>query len=121
MPREQIIDRLPRRIDWVRFQELKREWGVSLRALVYRARNLGLLSEASYRRANQQLSMWGRPEPGDLGVAEAPQLMGLARKVMVDAGIDFSAVMAAGGLVGQPAELVLKAASEEKPRLSFTT
>lgn len=121
MPREQIIDRLPRRIDWGKFQELKREWGVSLRALVYRARHLGLLSEASYRRANQQLSIWGRPEPGDLGAAEAPQLMGLARKVMVDAGIDFDAVMAAGGLVGEPAELVLRAAAEEKPRLSFAT
>ena len=120
MPRAQIIDRLPRRIDWGKFQELKREWGVSLRALVYRAHYLGLLSEASYRRANQQLSKWGRPEPGDLGAAEAPQLMGLARKVMIDAGIDFTAVMAAGGLVGEPAEMVLKAASEERPRLSLT-
>ena len=119
MPREQLIDRLPRRIDWAKFQELKREWGVSLRALVYRARYLGVLSEASYRRANQQLSTWGRPEPGDLGAAEAPQLMGLARKVMVDAGIDFDSVMAAGGLVGEPAELVLRASVEEKPRLSL--
>ena len=117
MPREHIVDRLPRRIDWVKFQELKREWGVSLRALVYRAHYLGVLSEASYRRANQQLSMWGRPEPGDLGAAEAPQLMGLARKVMIDAGIEFDAVMAAAGLVGEPAELVLRAASEDKPRV----
>lgn len=117
MPREQLIDRLPRRIDWAKFQELKREWGVSLRALVYRARYLGVLSEASYRRANQQLSAWGRPEPGDLGAAEAPQLMGIARKVMVDAGIDFDSVLAAGGLVGEPAELVLRASVEEKPRL----
>ncbi|WGY01804.1 XRE family transcriptional regulator [Nocardioides sp. QY071] len=121
MPREQIIDLLPRRIDWARFHELKRSWGVSLKALVYRARHLGVLSEASYRRANQQLSIWGRPEPGDLGVAEAPQLLGIARRVMIDAGIDFDDVMAAGGLVGQPAELVLSAAAEEKPRLPVSS
>ncbi|GAC1381344.1 MAG: XRE family transcriptional regulator [Marmoricola sp.] len=117
MPRDQIIDLLPRRIDWAKFHELKREWGVSLKALVYRAKYLGVLSEASYRRANQQLSIWGRPEPGDLGAAEAPQLMGIARTVMTEAGINFDRVMEAGGLVGQPAALVLSAAVEEKPRL----
>lgn len=57
MPRDQTVDQLPSRIDWPTFHELKRHWGASLRALVYRAHGLGKLSDASYRRANQQLSI----------------------------------------------------------------
>ena len=61
MPAAEIGPLLPRRIDWRAFHELKRDCGVSLRALVFRAHALGNLSQASYRRANQQLSMWGLP------------------------------------------------------------
>lgn len=117
MPREEIIDSLPKRIDWPAFHALKQHWGVSLRALVYRAHNLGVLSEASYRRANQQLSIWGLPEPGSLGLAESPQLLTLARQVMVENGIDFDNVMAAGRISDEVKELVIRVATEEMPRV----
>lgn len=117
MPRDEIIDSLPRRIDWSAFHELKRHWGVSLRALVYRSHALGVMSEASYRRANQQLSMWGRPEPGPLGLAESPQLLALAREVMVENGIDFDSVMAAGRISEVVKDLVIRGATEERPRV----
>lgn len=38
MPRDENIDQLPRRIDWRRIHDLKRHWGVSLKALISRAK-----------------------------------------------------------------------------------
>lgn len=119
MPQDEIIDDLPRRIDWPAFHELKRHWGVSLRALVFRAHTLGRLSDASYRRANQQLAVWGIPEPGPLGPAETPQVLGLARKVIVDSGFDFGDILAAGRVAPEVGEAVMAAASTERPRLQL--
>ncbi len=119
MPRDEIIEDLPRRINWPAFHELKRHWGVSLRALVYRAHSLGRLSEASYRRANQQLSAWGHPEPGPLGPAESPQVLGIARQLITDGGYDFEGIMAAGRIAPEVAEAVMDAASTVRPKLRF--
>ncbi|GAA2386919.1 XRE family transcriptional regulator [Gordonia cholesterolivorans] len=119
MPRDEIIDDLPRRIDWPTFHDLKRHWGVSLRALVFRAHTLGRLSDASYRRANQQLSIWGFPEPGPLGPAESPQVLGMARQLITDSGYDFADIMAAGRVAPEVAESVMDAASNDRPKLRF--
>jgi Zn-dependent peptidase ImmA (M78 family) len=45
---------------------LKRRWGVSLQALVRRARDLGTITERQYLYLNKQISKrgWGRHEPG---------------------------------------------------------
>ena len=120
LPRCEIFDQLPGRIDWPRFHTLKRHWGVSLRALVFRAHALGTLSAASYRRANQQLSIWGLPEPGDLGPAESPRLLGLARQLIVAGGVNFENVLAAGRISAEVAEEVIRAASDPKPKIEFT-
>lgn len=119
MPRDEIIDQLPRRIDWPTFHALKRHWGVSLRALVLRAHALGVLSEASYRRANQQLSMWGLPEPGHLGPAESPQLLGLARQLLIDNGVDFDGVLVQGRIAVDVTNEVIAAGSEERLRIQL--
>ena len=66
-PAAEIVDELPRTIDWVALQKLKRRWGLSLRALVVRARTLELFNENTYRRALRQLAGFGLPEPGSLG------------------------------------------------------
>lgn len=120
MPHDEIVNDLPRRIDWPVFHDLKRHWGVSLRALVYRAHSLGRLSEASYRRANQQLSIWGYPEPGALGPAESPQLLGMARQVITESGYDFDQILTAGRVASDIAEAVIQAASTPgRPQLRF--
>lgn len=119
MPAAEIIDQLPRRIDWTRFHDLKRTWGVSLKALVYRAHTLGVMSDATYRRGNQQLAVWGQPEPGDLGLAESPRLLGMVRQVLEDNDIDFDGVLARGGIVGDVAGQIVAAGSAEKPRIQF--
>lgn len=119
MPREQILEQLPRRIDWQAFHDLKKHWGVSLRALVYRAHRLGRLSDASYRRANQQLASWGLPEPGSLGPAESPQLLGRARQLLIDNGVDFEAVLAQGRLAVEVIDEVISAGATDRPQLQF--
>ena len=77
------------------------------------------MSDASYRRANQQLSMWGLPEPGPLGRAESPTLLGMARDLMIESGIDFDAVLASGRVATEVTEQVIQAASEDRPRLAI--
>ncbi|MCC6498537.1 MAG: ImmA/IrrE family metallo-endopeptidase [Propionibacteriaceae bacterium] len=119
MPREEILNQLPHRIDWPKFHALKKHWGVSLRALVFRAHALGRLSDASYRRANQQLSTWGHPEPGALGAAESPQLLGLARRMLLDSGVNVAEVFAQARLAAEVTDQVMEAGSDERPRLTF--
>lgn len=119
MPRDEIFDQLPTRIDWPIFHELKRYWGVSLRALVYRAHSLGRLSESSYRRANQQLAIWGLPEPGSLGPAETPQLLGMALDLLAANGISFDEILKEGRMAVEVTETVVAAGSRSRPQLRF--
>jgi Zn-dependent peptidase ImmA (M78 family)/transcriptional regulator with XRE-family HTH domain len=119
MPRDEIFGQLPRRIDWPVFHDLKRKWGVSLRALVYRAHKLDRLSQASYRRANQQLSIWGFPEPGSLGPAESPKLLGAALELMDANGIDFDEVLAQNRIDHDVSRAVIAGGSENRPHLNL--
>lgn len=48
--RESILPRLPGRVDPRRLAELARVWGVSVRSLLCRCRETGLLSDAGARR-----------------------------------------------------------------------
>lgn len=84
MPADVIARELPRRMSWPAYFDLKIRWRVSLQALLYRARALGVLSPDAYQRAQIHLSRnWGRStEPIDLGPAELPTLLGRALALM---------------------------------------
>jgi len=77
MPAENIATELPTKLDWPTFLRLKQTWGVSIAALLYRAKVLRVISEPTYRRAVTYMSKrnWRNEEPGDLGPAEQPTLM----------------------------------------------
>jgi Zn-dependent peptidase ImmA (M78 family)/transcriptional regulator with XRE-family HTH domain len=81
MPADQMIDCLPRRPpsggDWQRLFELRQRWGVSVAAILYRARELDVLPEAGFRRAMTRLTALGlRHHDGDtLGEPEKPALL----------------------------------------------
>ena len=79
-PADEIADELPRRADWERLITLKRRWGMSIAALLYRSRELGILRDVTYRNAMMTMSSrgWRIDEPGDLGQPEAPNLFGQA-------------------------------------------
>lgn len=78
MPRDAIEDRLPRQhVDWLELIMLKREWGVSLQALLYRARQLGVMTPTAYESAMKTMARkgWRKAEPGDVGTPEQPDLL----------------------------------------------
>lgn len=64
---------------WTGLRQLKRRWGLSLQAIVYRARQLNLLNAAEYRRLNKQIAVrgWKTEEP-DEPPPEQPELLGEA-------------------------------------------
>lgn len=55
-PATEIGDQLPRRVDFKALEQISHEWGVSLKSLVYRSREIGAISDASARRAYQRLN-----------------------------------------------------------------
>lgn len=118
-PADQVIEDLPRNLDWDTFHTAKRRWGVSLRALVYRAHTLGLLSGSAYRRANIALSSWGTPEPGPLGPPESPSLLGAAVALLAEHGVTTAELAGHCGVPEEFVEMVVAAATDTRPKLGL--
>ena len=55
-PSEEITPILPPRLDFKKLGELSVQWGVSVDSLLRRCREVGTVSEASYRRSHQRLT-----------------------------------------------------------------
>lgn len=92
LPTEEIHDLLPTsmgRSSWTTFFKLKEQWGVSVGALLFRARQLGRLSDVSYRNAMIRMSQqgWRRHEPGAITSIEQPSLMPRALELLETVGI----------------------------------
>lgn len=89
LPADAIAGELPARGDWERLMHLKLTWGVSMQALMYRARTLGVMSESAFRRAMTQVSTfgWRTGEPGDLGAPERPELLRRALALLDQQGV----------------------------------
>jgi Zn-dependent peptidase ImmA (M78 family)/transcriptional regulator with XRE-family HTH domain len=119
MPAEQIIDDLPRRVDWEQLHAAKRRWGTSLKALVFRAHTLGVMSEGSYRRANVALSAQGNPEAGALGPPESPALLGAAAALLDKHGVSVEQLADAARLPFRQVADVIAAGSDRRPRLQL--
>jgi Zn-dependent peptidase ImmA (M78 family) len=93
MPADQIRDLLPATMGgnvWQTLGRLKEQWGVSIQALLYRARWLGRLSDVSYRNAMTTISArgWRRNEPGLITAIEQPSLLPRAVELLAQEGID---------------------------------
>lgn len=93
MPADQIRDLLPVTMGgnvWRTLGQLKEQWGVSIQALLYRARWLGRLSDVSYRNAMTTISArgWRRNEPGLFTSIEQPSLLPRAVELLAQGGID---------------------------------
>lgn len=99
MPAAQIRDFLPATMGgnvWVTLAKLKERWGVSMQALLYRARRLDRLGDVSYRNAMTTISArgWRRDEPGLITTIERPSLLPKALELLDQEGIGEAAVMA---------------------------
>jgi Zn-dependent peptidase ImmA (M78 family)/transcriptional regulator with XRE-family HTH domain len=120
MPADQVAADLPSRLDWDRLHAAKRRWGTSLRALVYRARTLGVMSETVARRANIALAQHGNPEAGPLGPPERPTLLGNAADLLAGNHVELEDLAAAARLPLPQVTDVINAGSDPRPRVSFT-
>src|SRR5690606_2787439 len=63
-------------IDWKEIYLLKHEYGLSMAGILYRCKDLGILSEEKYKRLCIEFSSkgWRKQEPGDPYPAERTQL-----------------------------------------------
>jgi Zn-dependent peptidase ImmA (M78 family)/transcriptional regulator with XRE-family HTH domain len=119
MPGDEISAELPRRLDWQRLHRVKRRWGVSLKALLYRSRKLGVIGESTYRTGMITLSQWGDPEPGDLGPREGPVLIRKAVEVLADVGVGLDTLADYTGLPTEIIDEIIRAAESARPRLEL--
>jgi Zn-dependent peptidase ImmA (M78 family)/transcriptional regulator with XRE-family HTH domain len=92
MPAAEIRDMLPAIMGgsvWVTLAKLKEHWGVSMQALLFRARRLGRLGDVSYRNAMTTISArgWRRDEPGLVTAIEQPSLLPKAVELLLHEGI----------------------------------
>jgi Zn-dependent peptidase ImmA (M78 family)/transcriptional regulator with XRE-family HTH domain len=89
MPAEEVDPWLPRssgQLDLL--EDGSTIWGVSMQALLFRARTLGTLSEDAYRRTMRRMSAagWRTKEPVEIGPPEIPSLLRLAVTALPEAG-----------------------------------
>lgn len=92
MPASEINNLLPTAMNrgaWANLAKLKEQWGVSIQALLFRARRLGRLSDVSYRNAMITLSTrgWRRNEPGLITAIEQPSLLPRAVELLENEGV----------------------------------
>lgn len=121
MPADAIRDDLPRRADWERLAALKREWGVSIAALLKRAQTLGKMDPAAYTQAMKTLSArgWRKREPVDLGPAEQPVLLTKALDIARNHGVTLEALAAEHGLPLTDLRKVLERSLDPRPRVEL--
>lgn len=116
-------DVLPSRLDsggWARLAELKRTWGISMSALLYRARTLRIMSEDTHRNAMKLMSArgWRATEPGDreMGPPESPLLIERAlKRIEVEKGLTTLDVIREAHLPVQDALDIVRAATDHRP------
>lgn len=99
MPAHQIREHLPTAMGGnacAALAKLKEQWGVSIQALLYRARRLGRLRDVSYRNAMTTISSrgWRRSEPGQVQILEQPSLLPRALDLLEAEGFSDIALIA---------------------------
>ncbi|MEU3051787.1 helix-turn-helix domain-containing protein [Streptomyces griseus] len=90
LPENELRDLLPSKADWRSLAALKEAYGVSLQALLYRSRALGVMSDVTYRNAVAYLSSkgWRRREPGEMPAVEQPSLYPKAVEILQSVGMN---------------------------------
>jgi len=121
-PAAELSEQLPRvmnRRAWAALAQLKEDWGMSIQALLYRARELGCLSEVSYRNAMGTITArgWRRNEPGVITRIEQPSLLAKATEILVQEGHALETLAVEGGAPERLFEMVTARSPERTGRL----
>lgn len=98
-PADVITPRLPSRLDIASLERLGREWGVNIESLIYRCKEVGAVSDATYRRAFQRLNQLRQTnlyqrDPVDGHPGEQPALLRSAFALAEQHGLTRSALAA---------------------------
>ncbi|MFJ2367882.1 ImmA/IrrE family metallo-endopeptidase [Microbacterium sp. NPDC087665] len=93
MPEDELWPLLPTAMNaraWDTLGALKEQWGVSIQALLFRARRLGSISDVTYRNAVITLTQrgWRRQEPGLISATEQPSMLPRSVELLDSAGIE---------------------------------
>jgi Zn-dependent peptidase ImmA (M78 family)/transcriptional regulator with XRE-family HTH domain len=120
-PTSEIADLLPSRVDWKRLVDLKATWGISIQALLFKARTIRVMPEHTYRRAVTELNQrgWRTKEPGDDGQAEEPIMLRRAIAMLEEQGRNIDDLAQESRLSVETIELI--AVPEERPALDIPT
>jgi Zn-dependent peptidase ImmA (M78 family)/transcriptional regulator with XRE-family HTH domain len=87
-PRDAIRDALPSRMDFNAMFRLGERWGVSVRMLIYRSQELGLVSESTARRAYIRLAQTEQPpRPIRMHSGEVPSMLRAAFELAETRGL----------------------------------
>lgn len=127
LPESVARELLPSRLDpagWSRLAELKRTWGISMAALLYRARALRVLSPDAYQAAIRYMSSrgWRKQEPGDreMGAPEAPLLLERSvRRAAIEAEMSVEDLVDAAHLPLEDLLGLLEAAVDDRPTIEL--
>lgn len=93
MPAAELGDLLPKAMNarsWDVLGSLKEQWGVSIQALLFRARRLGNIGDVTYRNAVVTLTQrgWRRNEPGLISTVEQPSMLARSTELLDEAGVN---------------------------------
>lgn len=117
MPRGAMLDVLPRRFDLGAYGKLKQDWGVSIAALLYRARSLGVLSESAYRRSVMVMRRkYGNDEPYPIASLEVPRLLAVACGLIEQSGVPLEVLADSAALTTDQVRQ-LAVLDEQKPKV----
>lgn len=96
LPAAEVAPLLPAKADWTALGHLKATWGVSLQALLFRAKQLGAMTHVTYRNAMTTVSArgWRRREPGAQPGIEQPSLLARAVELLAEEGTSWEQVAA---------------------------
>jgi len=108
MPANMMLAELPERFDLRRLAQLSERWGVSIKSLVYRSKELGIISDSTARRAYIRLEQLASnptvaPRPVRLFPGEVPAMLSQAVELAATRGVTI--VTLAAELAWKPAHL----------------
>ena len=101
--------------------ELKATWGISMQALLFKARALRVMPEHTYRRAVTELNQrgWRTKEPGDDGRTEEPIMLRRAIAMLEQQGRTMSDLSDESRMSIETIEMI--AVPDERPTLDIGT
>ena len=121
LPAKEVTSQLPTAADWDTLADLKVTWGVSVAALLRRARTLGVMPEGAYVQALKTMSTrgWNRREPIRLPQAETPVMLARAVQLLEQSGITTDQLADEVGLPSGLVTEIIGASRDPRPEVQL--